>query len=497
MGNYKKGAALSVAATITGKVFSFASSLLVAFYFGATVKTDIYFYLILICAIITGWLSSINISVVVPEFMHQREKSPQKASALANYFLYIYCAVALLICAAVWMFPAHTLNLISAFSPEEISRAGNLMFLSAIYFCTFFIMSYLICLAESFKMFGIYFFAPLNTLLPLVFLVLSKNIESMFLGYISAYLIQIAACLFLLKTKAQWHFNFAKPEINKRFKDNFIYSQPGALVWAAVLYAPVFMISSSQAGMVSAVNYSRMLSDSPTDILTSKVNNVAKVKFTKEAATQDFKSMAQTVIKTDKTSVILLAPFCAFSCLFAYEIIIMFFMRGNFNLQDAKTTAGFLQMFILAVPFIGLNHNITNVFSALRIVKEITPRYLVLGLIFIAAFILGVKYYGAYAYPVLFLVMYALMTLINIITLKQFAPFIPYGKHIFWTVKTMALSLICAWVVRRIFGFYQGNVFIKILINGTAFVLLNSALLLLSGDLKELFKTAGLKWKLR
>jgi len=495
MGDYKKGAALSVAATITGKCFSFASSLLLAFYFGATVKTDIYFYLILICAIITGWLSSINISAVVPEFMHQREKSPQKAAAFANYFLYIYCGAALIICTVVWFFPAKTLSFISAFSPSEITQAGNLMFLSAVYFCTFFIMSYLISLAESFRMFGIYFFAPLNTILPLLFLMFSKNIESMFSGYICAYVIQISVCLFLLKTKANWHFKFAKPQMNKKFIGNFIYSQPGALVWAAVLYAPVFMISSSQSGMVSAVNYSRMLSDSPTDILTSKVNNVAKVKFTKEAASQDFNAMAQTVIKTDKASVILLAPFCAFSCMFAYEITVMFFMRGSFNLQDAHATASFLQMFILAVVFIGLNNNVSNIFSALRIVKEVTPRYIVLGLVFIAAFILGVKYYGAYAYPFVFLVMYAIMTLMNIITLKQFAPFIPYGKHILWVVKMMLISLICAAAVKKIFGFYDGSVFIKILLNGSVFVLLNSVCLLLSGDLRDFFKTAGLKWK--
>ena len=90
MENYKKGAALSVAATVAGKVFSFLSSLLLAFYFGATVKTDIYFYLILICAVITGWLSSINVSLVLPEFMHQREKSLNSAFNLANCFLYIY-----------------------------------------------------------------------------------------------------------------------------------------------------------------------------------------------------------------------------------------------------------------------------------------------------------------------------------------------------------------------------------------------------------------------
>ncbi len=497
MENYKKGAALSVAATVTGKLFSFLSSLLLAFYFGATGKTDVYFYLILICAVLTGWLSSLNVSLVLPEFMHQREKSPNAAINLANFFLYLYIAAALIFCAAAYIWPSEILGAVSAFSPAEVNRSANLLFLSSVYFFSFFIMSYLIALCESYRMFGIYFLAPLNTLLPLLFLLSSKKLEAMFLGYISAYWIQGLLSLYLLRKKQAWHFRPAKPEFNKKFIQNFLYSQPGAMVWAAVLYAPLFMISSTQAGMVSAVNYSRMLSDSPTDILTSKVNSVAKVKFTAEAAKKQFAKMADTVIKTDKAVSVLLIPFCVFTCLFSQEIITMFFKRGNFTAQDVENTAKFLAMFIMAVPFIGFNNNVSNVFSALRIIKEITPRYLILGLICTAAFILGVKYYGAYAYPVIFLAMYAVMTFMNIITVRTFAPFIPYGKNMLWVLKTILISFICAAIVKYAFAFYQGNVFMEILIKGSAFVSLNGLALLFSGDLAYLTKTAGIKWKLR
>lgn len=194
---------------------------------------------------------------------------------------------------------------------------------------------------------------------------------------------------------------------------------------------------------------------------------------------------------------LLLVPFCVFTCMFAEDIIIMFFKRGGFTLQDAHNTAKFLAMFIMAVPFIGLNNNISNTFAALRIIKEVTPRYLVLALIFTALFIAGVKYYGAYAYPVLFLAMYAIMTLMNIITLRRFAPFIPYGKHILWIIKMIAISFACAFLGKWIFSFYEGNVFIKIFINGSFFVLVNAAVLYLTGELSEFKKIAGIKWKFR
>ncbi len=496
MENYKKGAAVSVGAATVSKLFSFISSLLLAFYFGATAKTDIYFYLILICAIVTGWLSSINISLVLPEFMHQREKSLSSAVNLANCFLYIYFAAAIVFCTAAYLVPAQILSLISDFSKTDIAQAGNLMFLSSIYFFSFFIMSYLISLTESFRRFGIYWLFPLNTLLPLIALVIFRSLEAMFIGYISAYLVQAAACLYLLK-KEGWHFSLGKPEFNKRFIQNFTYSQPSSFVWAAVLYAPLFMISSTQAGMLSAVNYSRMLSDSPTDIFTSKINNVAKVKLTDEAAKGEFAKMADTLLITDKAAMLLLIPFCVFSCIFAQDIIIMFFKRGNFSLHDAENTAKFLMAFILAVPFIGLNNNISNTFSALRINKEIALRYLLLGAAFTAAFIVGIKYFGAYAYPAVFLLLYTGITIMNIFTAKQFAPFIPYAKHILWILKMMFISFVCAGIVKFIFNFYQENVFIKIFINGSAFVILNTIILYLSKELNFLKEFMGGKWKLQ
>ena len=79
---YKKGAAFSVLLTVIGKVFSFLSSLLLAYYFGADSATDVYFYLILISALLNGWLQGINTGVVVPEFMHINNKSPKAADNL-------------------------------------------------------------------------------------------------------------------------------------------------------------------------------------------------------------------------------------------------------------------------------------------------------------------------------------------------------------------------------------------------------------------------------
>ena len=93
--------------------------------------------------------------------------------------------------------------------------------------------------------------------------------------------------------------------------------------------------------------------------------------------------------------------------------------------------------------------------------------------------------------------MYAVMTVMNIITLKTFAPFIPYGENMLWAIRTMAVSFLCAGAVKYGLAFYQGNVFAEIFLKGSAFVLINLAALSLTGDLSYLKQAAGIKWKLR
>lgn len=495
--SYKKGAAFSVLFTVTGKIFSFVSSLLVAYYFGADAKTDIYFYLILLAALLNGWLQGMNTGIIVPEFMHIRQQDQQKAMGFANYFLYWYLFFTVLLIAWCYLMPAVTLSTISAFPQTEIQNNLHIIGLSAVYFTSFFVMTFLISLAESYKLFNIYILSPLNSLLPLIFILLTRKIEAMFIGYIAAYIIQIGACLIMLIKNEHWSFHVAKPPFSKKFISNLISHQPNSIAWAAVLYAPLFMVSSTQPGMVSAVNYSRMVSDTPLDVFVSKLNNVAKVKLTLQAAKDEFKEMASTLIRTDRILMFILIPVCVFTCLFAPDIVTMLFARGSFNAQDAHNTAVFLSMFILAVPFISIHNNLGNFFAALRLIKELVPRYFIVAAIFTLLFIISIKYWGAFAYPVVFLLLYFWIIIVNIITVKKFTPFLPYSEHIVNILKMFAVSFICAGLTKYIFGFYGGNIFIKIFINGSFFVLINTAVFYFTGDLKQFKNALNIKWKLQ
>ena len=468
---YKQGAALSVGTAVAGKAFSLANSLLIAFLFGASAGTDIYFYILLAAAILNGWLQGVNAAVIVPQFMHLRHKDARGAMGLANFFIYVYLAAAVLLTGMCFAF-----------------SGSHFAWLGALYFSAIFISGFLLSLAECYKLFKTYWLLPLNTLCALLLLVLTRKIEASMLGYTIGYFIIAVGCLIALKKSAGWDFGARRKDFGKKFVHDLAAAQPNGLAWAALGVAPLVLIMQWPLAM-TMVAYSRMLYESLIDIFTSKLNNVAKVKITAAAAAEEPAQTAAALKRTDIIVVFILAPVCAFTSFYAEDIIKLFFMRGSFNQDMAQATAWYLQIFILAVPLVSLHHNFYNLLSAMRLVKETALRYLIFALVFTAVFVLVVKEWGPQAYPITFFVLYIMIMLVNIWTARQFAPFLAYRRHTLYMFKLMAISLLCSFAVSLRFE----NLFIS----GSIFVLLNAFVFWVFGDVKKFKEAVNIKWKLR
>ncbi|MDR1124397.1 MAG: hypothetical protein LBL61_07500 [Elusimicrobiota bacterium] len=493
---YKQGAALSVGATVAGKIFSTINSLLIAFYFGINAKTDIYFYLLLIAGVLNGWMQGVNTGVVVPQFMHLRLKNAREAMGFANFFIYLYAALLAAVAVLCFAFPRGALGLISAFGSEQINNNLNMAGLGALYFASLFMMTFLLSLAEAHKLFKLYFLMPLNGLLALLLLLCAGKVEAVMWGYTAAYVIIAAACLAALKKNARWDFGAKRGRFGKKFVQDFWACQPNNAAWAALLYAPLLLISAWPAA-VSAVSYARMISDSAVDVLASKINGVAKIKITAAAAARDYEQAARTLMRTDILLMAALAPICVFTSFYAPDIVRVLFMRGSFGAGDALDAAALLSLFILAVPMISLNNNFANMTAALRVVKEVAPRYTLFAVVFTLAFAGAVKSWGPTAYPMTFLLMYLLLMLLNIITARRYAPFLGYGRHLLYMLKLPALSFVCAVLTALFCGRFFESSFLNLMLNGSVFVLLNGAAFWLCGDVKKIKEAANLKWKSR
>ncbi|MDR0734115.1 MAG: hypothetical protein LBG16_00050 [Elusimicrobiota bacterium] len=492
---YKQGAALSVGTSVAGKIFSTLNSLLIAFYFGIDAKTDIYFYLLLTAGVLNGWLQGVNTGVIVPHFMHLRQKNAREAMGFANFFIYVYAALLAALIILCFAFPRGALGLISAFGKEQIGNSLNMAGLGALYFASLFMTTFLLSLAEAQKLFKLYFLMPLNGLFAFLLMVCIKKIEAVMWGYTAAYAVIAFACLLALRKNAGWDFGAKRQKFGKKFVQDFWACQPNNAAWAVLLYVPLLLISAWPAA-VSAVSYARMISDSAVDVLAAKINGVAKVKITAAAAARDYAQTAETLKRTDILLTAALAPLCVFTSFYSLDIVQVLFMRGTFSADDALGAAALLSVFILAVPMISLNNNFTNLLAALRVVKEVSLRYTLFAVVFTLVFAGAIKFWGPTAYPITFLLLYLLLMLLSVITARQYAPFVGYGRHLLYAVKLLSLSFFCAVLTALFCGSVFESSLFNLLLNGSVFVLLNALAFWLGGDIKKFNKAANVKWKL-
>src|SRR5256885_464037 len=92
--SYKKGIFLSTVFNIVNKGLVFCNSLIIAFFFGAQLKMDIYFYSYNTIVILSTFITSLNASVLIPESMRLRTRQGEEpAIQFLNFFLYLYSAI--------------------------------------------------------------------------------------------------------------------------------------------------------------------------------------------------------------------------------------------------------------------------------------------------------------------------------------------------------------------------------------------------------------------
>lgn len=439
--SYRKGAAWAVGSTAAWKLCSFINGILIALYFGAHTQTDIYFYLIMICGMGVNLLQHINTAVFIPEAICADKRSPGSGMRLLNSVLFFYAGLGVICIAAGALYPQHIAGAISRFAAGELRQNTAMVTLVCTLFAFQIWASFLCNILEMRRLFGSAWLTPANALFPLLFLVAaakSWGIICMVYGFLAANIMQCLVFLYLLKTRCEWKFAAGLEGFHSRLKKNLLTSQMLEIISLINTWLPVYLISGLGSGLVSALNYAKQLSDSPTEILTWRVCAVNKIELSEDAARKDDQSLNVHFLRTNRFLLFLLMPLAVFSCFYALDIIRLFFERGNFTMQAARQAAAFLQpllgMMILFVPITMQN----NLFSAQRKLKEAFPYLLVSNLIFTGAVIWGIKQWGAFAFPYVQIVCCLIGFAIN----KKI--FDKYFTHIYYTRSLMDMARLAA-----------------------------------------------------
>ncbi len=483
---YTTGAALAVSATLAWKLVSFVNALLIALYFGAGQTTDVYFYLIMIMGFGVTFLQRMNAAVLIPEAMAQDTRSPGAGRPLLNTFLYFYLLLLLLLAIAGFTAPIRLAACFSRFDIPQLTADKLLIALCFVLFGLQLLTAYLTAVLEMYRRFASVLLTPLNALLPLLFLIIfgrSWGIISMVYGFVTAYFIQSAVFLYILRKELNWDFTPSTAGWHRHLTKNLASNQLIELANIVSSILPLYLLSGLAAGLVSALNYAKQLSDSPTEIFTYRVANVSKIQLTENAARQDWDTLNTHFLSTQHFLLFVLTPLAVFTAYFAPEIIALFFKRGSFTLADVQNAAGFLRPLMAMMWFLAIISMQNNIVAAGRKVKESLPYALCCIGLFIVVVPFTMQKWGAFAFPYTQVACNIVSLFINYRLFQKHFSQVPYLRSLRAAGRVLFLNLL-ALVPAGICGYYMANcgILATLFISGIIFLAGVFALTYKSGD---------------
>ena len=434
--SYKRGIVYSSAFNVSSRAIAFIQQWLIAFYFGTTAGTDIFFLTYSIELYISYFFLNMTTSVLVPEGIKIRNRESEQAGmAFMNTFMRIY-AIASFLIFALFMFDTKQLfGILSEFSEKTIEENLTLirLFTPLIFLNT--IVSILSETMASYKFFTIpNMVSAINSQLSALFFVLFHNtlgLESVVVGLLIGAVFNLICLLWMMKKQLKWDFTTTAFSRIKSIFSSGMYTQIGFLAYIGTLFAPQYLFSTFSEGSLTAMNYAEKLSNIPCIFLITQVVNVMAIKFNNLVSANDSKSVSNTIFK-----LMLYFP----AALFGVVIITMalshwgvdFLFGMKFSKASIDLTANLLSLMILFLPFNFAYLIFLKVFNAYKKQNIVFWVQTITQCTVLVLYYFLIPKFGEMSFPVLKVIPYALSLFIILPILRKYCP----------EVSTIKLSII-------------------------------------------------------
>lgn len=459
--SYRKGIVLSTGLNIFVKGVLFFNTIVIAWYFGTSIDTDLYFYIFSTITLISALVNGMDLAVILPEGMHiQEEKGMKEAMAFYNFFGFCYLLIGLLIFFILFFFSVPFYSNVSAFKPGILSSHSSLLMLSSVLPLLIILTNYFTSVLTTLK----FFTAPLIAngiaqLFALVSLFLFHDkwgVGSILIGMLFGYLLNISLLLFFMYFKLQWHVGFSAKHITKRIKTNLASVQLGNMATFSFNYGIIVVLSSLPVGVYSAYNYSMQILNIPNSFIVGQAAAVAGIKFNELAAKNLPQEFNRIFLQSVEILLFLIIPFCCLSYLYADIIVKFLYLRGGFTKESAEKVVYFMQYLIFLAPCFTINTLITRVMTAGKKVSQTFFFQLSFNLSALLLMIFFTRAFMEKGFIISMLVAYYFyVTVVCIFLFKWLMPFINYTS----VIKTMGLiflfNLPVMWIFSLIFDRQQ------------------------------------------
>ena len=458
--SYRKGIVLSTVFNVINKGLVFCNSLIVAFYFGAQLKMDIYFYAYNTIVILAAFITSLNASVLVPESMRLRAKEGEKqAMHFLNFFLYAYAGITILICLLFIINPVQAFNTVSGFKKESLQQQVHILALAVPLIFLMPVINLLTDILTSYKFFSIPMIAGIiNGIFSIVFVVLFHRILdvlSLLVGLILAYSLNFILLISLMRKRLNWNFKFYRFKIEKRIWKNIAFAQAGNITSSLSSYAPLYLLSGFGSGIITSLNFAQQISSLPTNLVTNQFSAVAGIKFNEAYAKKDFAQINTSFLSTADFLMFILIPIAGIFFLFPSEIVSVLLERGAFGKTGVAYTSIFLKYLGLLLPLLVINTLFARLFMASHKIMESFWYQVCFNIVLIIALYVSIQRYGFSAYPITLVCVHVVNILCCFFLEKKYFNIIQYHQ-ILKKMLLLAVMNIAVGIAVYFFVHYTG-----------------------------------------
>jgi putative peptidoglycan lipid II flippase len=429
--SYRKGILVSTVFNVVNKGFVFLNTLVIAFYFGAQMKMDIYFYAYNTILIIAAFITNLNATVLIPESMRIRVVDGQNQAMLfLNYFLYAYAFFTVLICMVFLVNPVRAFARVSSFNSSGLRENADILFYATPLIVLIPMVNLLTDVLTSYKFFSIPMISGiLNGVFSILFVVLfhhSLSVLSLLLGLLLSNSLNFMLLIILMRKRLQWNFRFKRLKIERRIWKNIGYAQAGNLTSSLTSYLPLYLLSAFGPGTITSLNFAQQISSLPTVLITNQFSSVAGIKFNELYSRRQFTELNSIFVSTANFLVFVLIPISGIFFIYPSEIVSLILKRGAFGSNGVAYTALFLQWLGLLAPTLVINTLFSRLFMASHKILLGFAYQIAFNFILISSIYVFVRKFGILGYPVTWVGAYLLNVVFCYYLEKRYFKMIQY-----------------------------------------------------------------------
>ena len=461
--SFFKSAFLVTTMMLCFKVLGFVKQAFIAYYYGASIETDMYF---IAWGFITGVseaiVKALSVSLVATYTSIRVRKGRNEASKLINGMLELMLPIFVaLILLTVLGAPVFAKVLAPTYSNDNSNRLSNYLQLLAPTMLFVYLELIFGAVLDSNKSF---FIPRLQSLIYSILTMLSCVILSQALGVnaliLSQYLASVLFTLIIIRAVKKYHSFFLI-----HFKDipqikEIIYTAFPLFIGNSAIQINQIVdktiTSGLGAGATSALSYCHNLEQFVTNIMIVNIGNIMFANFAEYVANEDYDEIKKTLSKSINILIGILAGISIITITHSTDIVTIVYYRGNFT-KDAVTLTS-VALIGYAISFVAVAVRDLSIKSlyAFKDTKSPMIASIIAICINILFSIILSRYFGVFGVSLATSISAVVGMIINACFFRKHLTEYEYKKHFLTFLKCipamLVLAALCYGVQRCISG---------------------------------------------